>query len=71
MPCLICIRKSIELAKMIEDEQEQAFVIAGILVCSDKFIDREYAKEWMIRFLIRFSDRRKLFQYRRNGKSCR
>lgn len=38
------VEEVIKLAKMIEDEQEQAFVIAGILVCSDKFIDREYAK---------------------------
>ncbi len=38
------VEEVIELAKMLEDEQEQAFVIAGILVCSDKFIDREYAK---------------------------
>jgi len=38
------VEEVIELAKMLENEQEQAFVIAGILVCSDKFIDREYAK---------------------------
>ena len=27
-----------------EDEQGQVFVIAGVLVCSDKFIDKDYAK---------------------------
>ncbi len=27
------VEEVIELARMIEDEQEQAFVIAGILVC--------------------------------------
>lgn len=32
------------MAKLIEDEGDQTFVIAGVLVCSDKFIDREYAK---------------------------
>ncbi|MFP3153408.1 hypothetical protein LQZ18_03070 [Lachnospiraceae bacterium ZAX-1] len=42
------IEQVIELAKQVEEE-EQAFVIAGIMVASDKFIDREYAKnvkEW-------------------------
>ncbi|MCI9613683.1 MAG: hypothetical protein HFG93_00790 [Dorea sp.] len=39
-----CIEEVVALAKLIEDEQEQVFVIAGVLVCSDKFIDREYAK---------------------------
>ena len=38
------VEEVVELAKMIEDEQGQGFVIAGVLVCSDKFIDRDYAK---------------------------
>lgn len=38
------IEQVVELAKLIKDEREQTFVIAGILVSSDKFIDREYAK---------------------------
>lgn len=38
------VEKVIKLAKLIADEKEQTFVIAGVLVCSDKFIDREYAK---------------------------
>ena len=38
------VEEVVELAKMIEDEQGQVFVIAGVLVCSDKFIDRDYAK---------------------------
>lgn len=38
------IERVVDLAKQIEDETKQAFVITGILVSSDKFIDREYAK---------------------------
>ncbi len=38
------VEEVVELAKLIEDEQGQVFVIAGVLVCSDKFIDKDYAK---------------------------
>lgn len=38
------IERVVELAKQIGDETKQAFVITGILVSSDKFIDRDYAK---------------------------
>nr|WP_317362899.1 hypothetical protein [uncultured Blautia sp.] len=38
------IEQVVDLAKQIEDENMQAFVITGILVSSDKFIDRDYAK---------------------------
>ena len=38
------IEQVVDLAKEIEDENTQAFVITGILVSSDKFIDRDYAK---------------------------
>ena len=38
------IEQVVDLAKQIEDESTQAFVITGILVSSDKFIDRDYAK---------------------------
>lgn len=38
------IEKVVDLAKQIEDETTQTFVITGILVSSDKFIDRDYAK---------------------------
>ena len=45
MPCLtLKMEQVVELAKQIEDEIMQAFVITGILVSSDKFIDRAYAK---------------------------
>ena len=36
--------EQVVLAKQIEDENTQVFVITGILVSSDKFIDRDYAK---------------------------
>ena len=44
------IEKTVELAKNVSDEQQQIFIIAGILVATDKFIDREYSnmiKEWI------------------------
>jgi len=44
------IEKTIELAKGVTNEQQQIFIIAGILVATDKFIDKEYAnmmKEWI------------------------
>lgn len=45
MPCLtLKMEQVVELAKQIENENIQAFVITGILVSSDKFIDRAYAK---------------------------
>jgi hypothetical protein len=44
------IERAIELAKDISDEQQQIFVVAGILVAADKFIDKDYSnmiKEWI------------------------
>lgn len=38
------IKQVVELAKQIENEDEQTFVLTGLLVSSDKFIDREYAE---------------------------
>jgi len=38
------------LAKQVEDDNQQAFIIAGILTATDKFIDPEFAnkiKEWL------------------------
>ena len=43
-------KNAVELAKMIEDERQQIFCIAAILVASDKFIEKEYSnqiKEWI------------------------
>ena len=44
------IEKTVELAKGVSDEQQQIFIIAGILVATDKFIDKKYSnimKEWI------------------------
>ena len=44
------IEKTVELAKGVLNEQQQMFIIAGILVATDKFIEREYSnmiKEWI------------------------
>jgi len=44
------IEKTIDLAKKVPDEQNQVFIIAGILVATDKFINRKYSntiKEWI------------------------
>ncbi|MCI9598784.1 MAG: hypothetical protein HFE75_16200 [Firmicutes bacterium] len=38
------LKQIIDLAKRIGDEQEQKFVFAGLLVASDKFIDRADAE---------------------------
>lgn len=38
------VRQVIELARQLRDEAEQKFVLAGLLVASDKFIDREDAE---------------------------
>jgi len=44
------IEKTIDLAKKVPDDEIQLFIIAGILVATDKFIDRGYSnmvKEWI------------------------
>jgi len=44
------IEKTINLAKKVADEENQLFIIAGILTATDKFIDRKYSnmiKEWI------------------------
>ena len=44
------IEKTIELAKCVSNEQQQIFIITGILVATDKFIDKNYSymiKEWI------------------------
>ena len=58
------IQSSIELAKRIKDEQKSNFVIAGIVVFSDKFIDediRNSAKEW-----IRMTQIGRMFEQEKN-----
>jgi hypothetical protein len=39
------VEDTVEMAKKIADEHTQAFIIAGILAASDKFIDKEYFKQ--------------------------
>ena len=44
------LEKTVNLAKAIEDDQEQMFIIAGILSATDKFIKKDYSnklKEWL------------------------
>ena len=46
-----CIRRCFDLAKQVEDEQDQVFILAGILVFADKVIDNEDSKkmrEWIM-----------------------
>ena len=44
------IEKSVSLAKEIDDEESQSFIIAGILTATDRFINKDYSnkiKEWL------------------------
>ena len=44
------IEKTINLVRDLKDEQQLFFIIAGILVATDKFIDKDYSnmiKEWV------------------------
>jgi len=44
------IEDTIELAKKVQDEQQQLFIMAGILTATNKFIDIDYSnqvKEWI------------------------
>ena len=54
------IEKAVELAKSISDEQQQIFIIAGILVATDKFIDKEYSS--MIKGWISMTKVARLFE---------
>lgn len=38
------VKDAVELAKQIEDKEEQTFLLSGILVFADKIIDSETAK---------------------------
>jgi hypothetical protein len=44
------IEDTISLAKQVQDEHQQLFIVAGILTATNKFIDQEYSKsvkEWI------------------------
>jgi len=44
----------------VQDEQQQVFIMAGILTATDKFIDREYSE--MIKEWIRLTKVARLFE---------
>jgi len=44
------IENTVALAKQVDDDTQQAFILAGILTATNKFIDPEYSKkvkEWL------------------------
>ncbi|MCL2399638.1 MAG: hypothetical protein FWC91_07855 [Defluviitaleaceae bacterium] len=44
------IENTVELAKQVKDDVQQAFILAGLLTATNKFIDQEYSKvirEWL------------------------
>lgn len=54
------LKKAIEIAKLLEDERQQVFVLSGILTFSDKIIENEYAEE--IRRWIQMTKVARLFE---------
>ena len=53
------MKDAVELAKQIEDREEQTFLLSGILVFADKIIDSETAK--YIREVMRMTQVAELF----------
>jgi predicted transposase/invertase (TIGR01784 family) len=44
------IKETVDLAKQVKNEDQQAFILAGILTAADKFIDQKFAesvREWL------------------------
>jgi hypothetical protein len=54
------IKDTIELAKEVDDERSQYFIIAGVLTSTDKFIDEEYAN--MVRSWLKMTKVEKIFE---------
>jgi transcription termination factor NusB len=54
------IEDAIDLAKQVKDEQQQLFIVAGILTATNKFIDSEYSKQ--IKEWIRLTKVARLFE---------
>jgi len=54
------IEATIDLAKQIQDESHQLFVMAGILTATDKFIDRAYSE--MVKGWIKMTKVARLFE---------
>ena len=54
------IENAIDLAKQVQDEQQQLFIVAGILTATNKFIDREYSE--MVKGWIKMTKVARLFE---------
>ncbi|AWI04890.1 hypothetical protein [Clostridium drakei] len=54
------IKDTIELAKEVNDEKNQYFIIAGVLTSTDKFIDEEYAN--VVRSWLKMTKVEKIFE---------
>jgi len=54
------IEEAIDLAVQIQDEQQQLFIVAGILTATNKFIDREYSE--MVKGWIKMTKVARLFE---------
>ena len=39
------LEKVVELAEQVKDNEQQIFVLSGVIVASDKFINREYLEQ--------------------------
>ena len=39
------LEKVVELSNQIENEKQRIFVLSGVIVASDKFMDKEYLKQ--------------------------
>ena len=39
------LEKVVELAEQIKDNEQQIFILSGVIVASDKFINRDYLKQ--------------------------
>ena len=39
------LEKVVELAEQVKDNEQQIFILSGVIVASDKFINREYLEQ--------------------------
>jgi len=54
------IENTVELAKQVKDDAQQAFILAGLLTATNKFIDQEYSK--MIRGWLAMTKVARIFE---------
>ena len=54
------IENAIDLARQVQNEQQQLFIVAGILTATNKFIDREYSD--MVKGWIKMTKVARLFE---------